>query len=124
MFLGPDGKTYEPYKIRSRRKENTVTGTAVDVEMGGTAGDNAKAEEGDEELIEYPDDDEGAMYPLKGMSFAHVSRRIQTDLVRRGSNRKHASLFRISPTCPQHPISDSAHPDNADLSASVDRQEP
>lgn len=41
MFLAPDGKTYEPYKV----KEN---------EAG--------------ELVEYPEDGEGAIRPLKGMS--------------------------------------------------------
>jgi actin-related protein 9 len=36
----------------------------ADVEMGGTG--EAKADDNDEELIELPDDDEGAIYPLKG----------------------------------------------------------
>jgi len=58
MFLSPDEKTYEPYKIRSRKK--IING--ADVEMGGA---DPNAEE-DEELVELPDDDEGAIYPLKG----------------------------------------------------------
>jgi actin-related protein 9 len=60
MFLGPDGKTFEPYKIRARKKEGMTNGG--DVEMGG-----AGAMEEDEELIEDPEDDEGAIYPLKRM---------------------------------------------------------
>jgi actin-related protein 9 len=59
MFLAPDEKTYEPYKIRSRKK---VVINGGDVEMGGT---EPKLED-EEELIELPDDDEGAIYPLKG----------------------------------------------------------
>jgi actin-related protein 9 len=64
MFPAPDGKTYEPYKIRSRKKEVVVNGG--DVEMGGT-GEAKTEEEDDEELIELPEDEEGAIYPLKGM---------------------------------------------------------
>jgi actin-related protein 9 len=64
MFPAPDGKTYEPYKIRSRKKEPVING--ADVEMGGTG----EATEGDDqELVELPEDDEGAIYPLKGKSF-------------------------------------------------------
>jgi actin-related protein 9 len=62
MFPAPDGKTYEPYKIRSRKKEVVING--ADVEMGGTG--EPKTEEDNEELIELPEDDEGAIYPLKG----------------------------------------------------------
>lgn len=65
MFSAPDGKTYEPFKIRSRKKEAVVNGG--DVEMGGTG--EAKTEEDDEELIELPEDEEGAIYPLKGRPF-------------------------------------------------------
>ncbi len=36
-----------------------------DVEMGGTREPKIEKED-DEELIELPDDDEGAIYPLKG----------------------------------------------------------
>lgn len=64
MFPAPDGKTFEPYKIRSRKKEPVINGG--DVEMGGTG---EPSEEGDEELIELPEDDEGAIYPLKGRPF-------------------------------------------------------
>jgi len=60
MFLAPDEKSYEPYKIRSRTK---IIANGADTEMGGTDG---KVEEDIEELIELPDDDEGAIYPLKG----------------------------------------------------------
>ena len=59
MFLAPDGKTYEPYKIRSRTKD---VGVSADVEMGGTE----RADDDEEELIELPEDDEGAVWPLKG----------------------------------------------------------
>jgi actin-related protein 9 len=65
MFPAPDGKTYEPYKIRSRKKEVVING--ADIEMGGT-GEPKTEEEDDEELIELPDDDEGAIYPLRGRS--------------------------------------------------------
>lgn len=64
VFPAPDGKTYEPYKIQTRKKAVTSDG---DVDMDGTE-DNA--EEDDEGLLEYPDDDEGAIYPLKGAPFA------------------------------------------------------
>lgn len=60
MFLAPDEKTYEPYKIRSRKK---VVINGGDVEMGGT---EPKVEGDDEELVELPDDEEEAIYPLKG----------------------------------------------------------
>jgi len=62
MFLAPDGKTYEPYKIRARKKEGVVNGG--DVVMGGL---EPKEDEDDEELIELPEDDENAVWPLKGM---------------------------------------------------------
>lgn len=61
MFLAPDEKSYEPYKIRTRTK---IITNGADTEMGGTG---ANAEEEIEELIELPDDDEGAVYPLKGV---------------------------------------------------------
>ncbi|KIN07787.1 hypothetical protein OIDMADRAFT_186713 [Oidiodendron maius Zn] len=59
MFPAPDGKTYEPYKIQARKK--AVAGDG-DVDMDGTEGN---ADEEEEELLEYPDDGEGAIYPLK-----------------------------------------------------------
>lgn len=62
MFLASDGKTFEPYKIQTRKKAVTSDG---DVDMD-RAEANADEEEEEEELIEYPDDDEGAIYPLKG----------------------------------------------------------
>jgi len=81
MFPSPDGKTYEPYKIRSRKKEGISNGG--DVEMGGTGG--SKLDEDEEELIELPDDDEGAIYPLKGMrTFSNCNAPPLT--VRRGTN--------------------------------------
>jgi actin-related protein 9 len=63
MFLAPDEKTYEPYKIKSRKKAVVNGG---DVEMGG-ADSKINVDEDEEELIELPDDDEGAIYPLKGI---------------------------------------------------------
>jgi actin-related protein 9 len=62
MFLAPDGKSYEPYKIRARKKEGVVNGG--DVVMSGL---EPKEDEDDEELIELPEDDEDAVWPLKGM---------------------------------------------------------
>jgi actin-related protein 9 len=64
MFLAPDGKSYEPYKIRARKKEGVVNGG--DVVMGGL---EPKEDEDDEELIELPEDDEDAVWPLKGILF-------------------------------------------------------
>ncbi|KAH9211418.1 hypothetical protein DL95DRAFT_341754 [Leptodontidium sp. 2 PMI_412] len=57
VFLAPDGKSYEAHKIRSRKKESVMNG---DVEMGG-AGEG----EEEEELVELPEDEEGAIWPLK-----------------------------------------------------------
>jgi actin-related protein 9 len=68
MFLSQDGKTYEPYKIKSRKKEVKANGV-VDVEMGGT-GEAKEDDDDDEELIELPEDDEDAIYPLTGMRMA------------------------------------------------------
>jgi actin-related protein 9 len=62
MFPAPDGKTYERYKIHAKKK--AATGD-VDVDMDGA---EANADEEEEELVEFPDDDEGAIYPLKGTS--------------------------------------------------------
>jgi hypothetical protein len=52
MFLAPDGKTYEPYKIKATKKEGFD----------------------EEELVEYPEDDEGAIWPLKGNASDFISR--------------------------------------------------
>jgi actin-related protein 9 len=60
VFPAPDGKTFEPSKVRSRKK---VIITDGDVEMAEAA---SKNEEDEEELIELPEDEEGAIYPLKG----------------------------------------------------------
>lgn len=57
VFPAPDGKTFEPHKIRARKREAVVDG---DTEMGGVDGEV-------EELVEEPEDDEGAIWPLKGM---------------------------------------------------------
>ena len=70
MFPAPDGKTYEPYKIQAKKK--AVAGDG-DVDMDGAG---ANADEEDEELLEYPDDAEGAIYPLKGACFRARSHRI------------------------------------------------
>jgi len=65
MFSGPDGKSFEPYKIKSRKKELVHNG---DVEMGVTE------QEGEEEveLIEDPEDNEGAIWPLKRRIYGSV----------------------------------------------------
>ncbi len=65
VFPAPDGKTFEPYKIRAVKK-------ARDVEMGGVEkvegeGEGEGGEEEEEELVEYPEDEEGAIWPLKGI---------------------------------------------------------
>jgi len=67
MFLAPDGKSYEPYKIRSRKKEALSNGQIVE---NGDAQPKAEGDE-DEELIELPEDDEGATYPLRGPRWRH-----------------------------------------------------
>jgi actin-related protein 9 len=60
--LAPDGKSYEPYKVRSRKKEKVVNGGNVEMAGADMDGD----EEDEEELIELPEDEEGAVWPLKG----------------------------------------------------------
>lgn len=54
MFPTEDGKQYEPHRIKLVKKESTTNG---DVSMNGTE---------EEELVEDPEDDEGATWPLKG----------------------------------------------------------
>lgn len=56
----------------------------ADVNMSGTR--EVKAEEEEEELIEDPEDDEGAIYPLKGISIM-LGALLQWLTKRRGSNR-------------------------------------
>ncbi|TAQ85040.1 hypothetical protein B7494_g6636 [Chlorociboria aeruginascens] len=67
MFLSPDEKTFEPYRVKSRKKAMIdgnveIDGSAVAKEEG--EGEEEEEEE-EEELIEDPEDDEGAIYPLK-----------------------------------------------------------
>ncbi|QSZ31049.1 hypothetical protein DSL72_000610 [Monilinia vaccinii-corymbosi] len=61
MFLAPDGKSYEPYKIRPKKKDAAATANG-DTKAGGVKEDKADEEE---ELEEVPEDDEGAIWPLK-----------------------------------------------------------
>ncbi|KAJ5040522.1 uncharacterized protein L3040_006176 [Drepanopeziza brunnea f. sp. 'multigermtubi'] len=56
VFAAPDGKTFEPHKIRAVKKD--TASTSDDVQMGGADGE-------EEELIEDPEDEEGAIWPLK-----------------------------------------------------------
>lgn len=72
MFLSPDGKTFEPYKIQARKKAANGDG---DVDMDGA---EANGDDEDEELLEYPDDDEGAIYPLKGTCFYRADNPIES----------------------------------------------
>ncbi len=65
MFAAPDGKTYEPYKIRAQKKQAVANGG--DIEMAGST-DPSLEENDAEELIEDLDDVEGAIYPLIRMS--------------------------------------------------------
>lgn len=58
VFPAPDGKTFEPYKVKSRKKK-------VDNAVEGTGDVNGVVEEMEE--YEDPDDDEGAIWPLKGI---------------------------------------------------------
>ena len=57
VFQNADGKTFDPHKITTRKKTN-----GADVEMA-----DSGAAEAEEEEVEDPDDDEGAIWPLKGM---------------------------------------------------------
>ncbi|KAG0650158.1 Chromatin structure-remodeling complex subunit arp9 [Hyphodiscus hymeniophilus] len=59
VFAAPDGKTFEPHKIRSRKKDAIANGG--DVEMT----DATDLEGNDDELIEDPEDLVGAIWPLK-----------------------------------------------------------
>jgi actin-related protein 9 len=61
MFQAPDGKTWEPYKIRQVKKP-VVNG--ADVEMGGTEGENKKVDDEEPEFEEDIESDEDAVYPL------------------------------------------------------------
>jgi len=74
VFPAPDGKTWEPFKIRSLRKEKEVVNG--NVEEGAMEGVE-KTEEGEgeeeEQLIEFPEDEEGAVWPLKGIFLGTVS---------------------------------------------------
>jgi actin-related protein 9 len=67
MFAAPDGKSFEPYKVRSRKKVSESND--ADTEMAGTA----EANEDEEELIELPEDDEDALYPLRGKLLIGIS---------------------------------------------------
>jgi actin-related protein 9 len=78
MFQAPDGKTFEPYKIRSRKKEPISNG--VDTEMADATVEGID----DEELVEDQDDEDGAIYPLKGMYL--IFSRYARLTFRRGSN--------------------------------------
>jgi actin-related protein 9 len=69
MFPAPDGKTYEPYKVKTQKKE-VVRGTDVEMKDGGEEG----GEEEVEEIVELPEDEEGAVFPLKGMISPSQSR--------------------------------------------------
>ena len=64
VFPAPDGKTFEPYRIRSRKKEPVANG--VDVDMADATDPTLEGND-DEELVEDPEDEEGAIYPLKGV---------------------------------------------------------
>lgn len=81
MFLAPDGKSYEPYKIRPKKKDASAT-TNGDTEMAGVKEDKADEEE---ELEEVPEDDEGAIWPLKGLSM-YLSEIFYLLIIFRGPN--------------------------------------
>lgn len=57
VFLNEGGKTYDPHKITKKNKEET-SGHG-DVEMVGA--------ESEDVYVEDPDDEEGAIWPLKGV---------------------------------------------------------
>lgn len=56
MFPAPDGKKWEPYLIRERVKKPLDGNTAI----------SGTAETQETELVEYIDEDEGAVWPIKG----------------------------------------------------------
>jgi len=59
VFLNEDGKTFDPHKITKKKPEESTDGG--DVEMTGT-------EAVEDVYVENPDDEEGAIWPLKGTS--------------------------------------------------------
>jgi actin-related protein 9 len=58
VFLSEDGKTYDPHKLVKKAKEEVADGE--DVDMDGTGGEDV--------YIEDPNDEEGAIWPLKGLT--------------------------------------------------------
>lgn len=118
MFLAPDGKTYEPYKIRPKKKDASATSND-DTEMGGIKEDKADEED---ELEELPEDDEGAIWPLKGspICFFQILHRL---IECRGPNRESSSLLRFSTSCSQPVIANSPHACHVDRTTCLDSQE-
>lgn len=120
MFPAPDGKTFEPYKVRSRKK--AVVAYRVDVDMADTTDPNLDGDD-TEELLEDPEDDEGAIYPLKGTHLRRVYVN-SIDMLLRGSNRQHACLLRFPQPHLHHPVADVAHARYVDRTACLDGKEP
>lgn len=118
MFLAPDGKTYEPYKIRPKKKDASAT-TNGDTEMGGIKEDKADEEE---ELEEVPEDDEGAIWPLKGLSIGFLQA-LYILIQCRGSNRESSSLLRFPTSRSQPIIANSSHACYVNRTTCLDGQE-
>lgn len=119
MFQAPDGKTFEPYKIISRKKEK-VEGT--DTAMGGTTDGELQEVEEEEELVEYPEDDEGAIWPLKGTRFQSPTLAAYVLTSCRGSNRQHASLLRLPSIYSRHFLPWTTYANYADCATGLDRK--
>lgn len=74
VFLAPDGKSYEPYRVVAKKKEKNQGGNGKGDGEGGVSSEVGAAAEETEELIEYPDDDEGAIWPIKGVFYLPLTR--------------------------------------------------
>lgn len=112
VFAAPDGKTFEPYKVRSRKKK------VDDVET--------------DEMEEYedPDDDEGAIWPLKGMlspqlcGLAMGERESEVNYINRGSYRESPSILCFSTTCSLYIRSSITFTHHVNRTTMLDSQEP
>lgn len=115
MFLAPDGKTYEPHKIKSRPKAVAQE----DTEMGGTEGEA-------EEIYEDVDDLEGAVYPLKGMNSAQAARDFAEDDAEdaRWPYCRYAGFFCAPAPHSQHALADSPYAHHAAGAAVLDGEKP
>jgi hypothetical protein len=121
MFPAEDGKTWEPYKIRPIKK--AVVPSGGDVEMGGTDGEGKKDDEDEQEFEEDLESDEGAVYPLTGLSSASVLMGLLLTR-RRGAHHEYASFLSSFKPCTQHTQPNTPYSNSPDSSTSLDRPRP